>query len=54
MPNSNAIGERTAILVRRHVSWPFALLGGALGLCAFLVAINATRDSVSAFIYFNF
>jgi alginate O-acetyltransferase complex protein AlgI len=54
MPNSNAIGERVAILVRRHVTWPFALLGGALTLCAFLVAINATRDSVSAFIYFNF
>lgn len=54
MPNSNAIGERVAILVRRHVSWPFSLLGGALALCAFLVAINATRDSVSAFIYFNF
>jgi hypothetical protein len=54
IPNSNIIGERVAILVRRHVTWPFALLGGALTLCAFLVAINATRDSVSAFIYFNF
>ena len=54
MPNSNAIGERIAIQVRRHASLPFALLGGALTLCAFLVAINATRDSVSAFIYFNF
>lgn len=54
MPNSNAIGERISILVRRHVSWQFACLGGSLSLGAFLVAINATRDSVSAFIYFNF
>lgn len=57
MPNSNAIGEH---LLRRCQSrsgaTAYALLiaGASSAAVAFLLLMNITRDSVSAFIYFNF
>ena len=53
-PNSNRIGE---LLLRVCHAQPLsrALIGGAsLAAIAFLLLLNLTRDSVSAFIYFNF
>ena len=53
-PNSNQLGE--ALLKRLGVAIALrAVLGGA-ALCALLclLLVNAARDSVSAFIYFNF
>ena len=53
-PNSNHIGQRLRTLCQNR---PLArsLVGGAsLGLVAFTFLINVMRDSVSAFIYFNF
>jgi alginate O-acetyltransferase complex protein AlgI len=53
-PNSNRIGERLHERVR---ATPFArgLIGGfAVSAVLALVLLNTARDSVSAFIYFNF
>ena len=54
LPNSNRIGA--ALLVRLAAAGPQRpmLAGALLGGVAMLLLINATRDSVSAFIYFNF
>jgi alginate O-acetyltransferase complex protein AlgI len=53
-PNSNAIGEHIhRITLERPASRTF-LLGFALPLVIFLVVLNESRGSVSAFIYFNF
>ena len=53
-PNSNRLGE---VALRRchtaNAAPPF-LLGAALTACLFLILVNGMRDSVSAFIYFNF
>jgi alginate O-acetyltransferase complex protein AlgI len=54
LPNSNAAGEYMRDFVRRKASVAPALLGGALVGTLMLVVVNAARDSVSAFIYFNF
>lgn len=54
MPNSNRIGELALKNCREHATLMGAILGAALTSCAFLVLINGTRASVSAFIYFNF
>jgi alginate O-acetyltransferase complex protein AlgI len=53
-PNSNAIGSR-ALQWCEHASLGRTVVGtvGLLGV-AFLLLVNAARDSVSAFIYFNF
>ncbi len=53
-PNSNAIGQ--ALLARAGArpaqrAW---LAGFSLGAVALLIVVNTARDSVSAFIYFNF
>ena len=53
-PNSNWIGEKSLQTFRSLSGFVGALLGAALTCCAFLVLINSSRDSVSAFIYFNF
>lgn len=54
MPNSNQIGERILQKCRTYSTVASATLGAALTCCIFLVLINSARDSVSAFIYFNF
>jgi len=54
MPNSNRIGELALDKCRSQSRFPPLLLGAALTACIFLILINSTRDSVSAFIYFNF
>lgn len=54
MPNSNSIGTRIleACKSRRRTN---ALLGGAAVAAALLmIVVNTARESVSAFIYFNF
>ena len=53
-PNSNRIGTRILEAVRHQASARQLTGGAALVLVLALVVINAARDSVSAFIYFNF
>ena len=53
-PNSNAIGEavlRRCVAARRTRSF---VLGASVAAVVFLIVLNEARDSVSAFIYFNF
>ena len=54
LPNSNRLGERALALVRHDAVARPLLLGCALLLAGFVVLINTARDTVSAFIYFNF
>jgi alginate O-acetyltransferase complex protein AlgI len=54
MPNSNAIGERMLAWFARSEPARFRLGPAAATLAAMLVVVNTLRDSVSAFIYFNF
>lgn len=53
-PNTNRIGDY--LLLRASASWRWRVVynGMASASIAFLLAINSLRDSVSAFIYFNF
>lgn len=53
-PNSNTIGERTLSFARRHTLAAPLLLGCSIYFGIFLILINSTRDTTSAFIYFNF
>ncbi|QID17164.1 MBOAT family protein [Nitrogeniibacter mangrovi] len=53
-PNSNRIGERTLALVRERAGLRALLAGAVTTAAILLVLINETRDSLSAFIYFNF
>ncbi len=53
-PNSNRIGEVALRRCRSHAGLVGVVLGAMLTCCIFLILINSTRDSVSAFIYFNF
>lgn len=53
-PNSNLIGEKMLALSDRWRLGRAALFGFAAVLVVFLVVLNESRDSVSAFIYFNF
>ncbi|WP_397534926.1 MBOAT family O-acyltransferase [Roseateles sp.] len=52
-PNSNRLGEQALALVERQGVTAF-LAGAATAVIAALLVINQARDSVSAFIYFNF
>lgn len=54
LPNSNQIGIKLIEWTRRRTALPVPLAGAALFLILLLVTVNAARDSVSAFIYFNF
>jgi alginate O-acetyltransferase complex protein AlgI len=53
-PNSNRIGEVIRDACERAFPRRAALLGGATMLAVLLVVLNEVRESVSAFIYFNF
>ena len=53
-PNSNAIGAWIEALGRRAGPIRAAIAGAALVLVVVLVVVNEARESVSAFIYFNF
>jgi alginate O-acetyltransferase complex protein AlgI len=53
-PNSNSVGERLHAWCRSAPQWRGLIFGFALTLVAFLIVLNESRDSVSAFIYFNF
>jgi alginate O-acetyltransferase complex protein AlgI len=53
-PNSNKIGETLRGWCHASPGGRSVLAGAAVTLTLLLVLINATRDSVSAFIYFNF
>lgn len=53
-PNSNTIGESLLRSVRDNASARALAAGIALTMVAFLLLLNTVRDSVSAFIYFNF
>ncbi|RIX45480.1 MAG: MBOAT family protein [Rhodocyclales bacterium GT-UBC] len=54
LPNSNRIGEALRQWLERQPGHAPLIAGCALILASFLILINSTRDSVSAFIYFNF
>jgi len=54
LPNSNRIGESLRQWVLTRPATTALLTGLASMLGIFLVLVNSTRDSVSAFIYFNF
>lgn len=54
MPNSNRIGEVVLMALARPSWWRAPLAGAALCTLSLLLLLNVTRDSVSAFIYFNF
>lgn len=53
-PNSNRIGEAVLAAVRQRADVRAMAFGFALCAALFLVLLNTARDSVSAFIYFNF
>jgi hypothetical protein len=53
-PNSNAVGEKLHAWCRQAPEWRGLIFGFALTIVAFLIVLNESRDSVSAFIYFNF
>ncbi len=53
-PNSNVIGTRLLDRCRAHPLQRAWLAGASLGSVLLLLLVNATRDSASAFIYFNF
>jgi alginate O-acetyltransferase complex protein AlgI len=54
MPNSNLIGIEILRQARHRPAIIAPLATAALFVILLMVTINATRDSVSAFIYFNF
>ncbi len=53
-PNSNQMGEAVLRWFARSKDVAVALGTSALVIVLLLLMINSARDSVSAFIYFNF
>lgn len=53
-PNSNHIGSRLRDLCQHRAVARWLLGGACLVAVAFILTVNIMRDSVSAFIYFNF
>ena len=54
LPNSNRIGIALRERCHGSVRWTWILLGAATSFSLFVLVINAARDAVSPFIYFNF
>lgn len=53
-PNSNMIGTRLLSVCRSRLDLRAVIAGAAGAAIVLLVLLNAARDTVSAFIYFNF
>ena len=53
-PNSNRIGNQLLILCQNQPITTALVSGASCATVVFLMAMNIMRDSVSAFIYFNF
>ena len=53
-PNSNQIGNRLLAICHTRPAAMSLTSGASFVAVAFLLVLNTTRDSVSAFIYFNF
>ncbi|MGH8259232.1 MAG: MBOAT family protein, partial [Steroidobacteraceae bacterium] len=53
-PNSNAVGRQLHTLAHGAPGRRAFIFGFAATLVVLLIALNESRDSVSAFIYFNF
>ena len=53
-PNSNRIGSHLLEVCQGHVTARGVIGGASLAAALLLVLVNTARDSVSAFIYFNF
>jgi alginate O-acetyltransferase complex protein AlgI len=53
-PNSNHIGAQLMARLQAPAPWTPVLAGAAVAATAMLLLVNVARDSVSAFIYFNF
>lgn len=53
-PNSNLLGQRCMALLKQRSGLSPLLVGAACCVAVLLVVVNESRDSVSAFIYFNF
>ncbi|HEY8908236.1 MAG TPA: MBOAT family O-acyltransferase, partial [Rhodoferax sp.] len=53
-PSSNKIGNQLLSVNHDRPAVRLFILGAALAAVVFLMIVNATRQSVSAFIYFNF
>lgn len=53
-PNSNRIGARVLEICRTSARTGSFVAGAGLAAALFFVLLNTTRDSISAFIYFNF
>lgn len=53
-PNSNRLGEKLGARVERSARLRLWVGAWGLGLVAAMVLLNTARESVSAFIYFNF
>jgi alginate O-acetyltransferase complex protein AlgI len=54
LPNTNSMGEKIMHWCQQAPSGRVIIVGASLVLAVTLITINALRDSVSAFIYFNF
>jgi alginate O-acetyltransferase complex protein AlgI len=54
LPNSNVVGAWLMDWLQRHCAWQPLLGGAAFAVAVGLVVLNTARESVSAFIYFNF
>jgi len=53
-PGCNTIGSRLHSVSHNRPAYRPFVLGAALGVVAMMLVVNSTRQSVSAFIYFNF
>jgi alginate O-acetyltransferase complex protein AlgI len=54
MPNSNRIGIKALAVCQRSLSTRAWLMGFSFAAALLLIVVNATRSTVSPFIYFNF
>ncbi|MGA8787066.1 MAG: MBOAT family O-acyltransferase, partial [Polaromonas sp.] len=53
-PNTNQIGNQVLRRCRTQTGTRFLLTGASVAIVTFMMLVNSLRESVSAFIYFNF
>jgi len=53
-PNSNRIGDYLLRWCQTHAAARALIAGASVAAVAFMLVMNIMRDTVSAFIYFNF